>query len=290
MASTDTNWTNAYRDMVERNLGLLSDKQQERLRNAKVAVPGAGGIGGVALEVLARTGVGAFRTVDRDTFEPSNLNRQIFAFRDTCGQRKIDVAAETVRRINPEARIDTFDHVDEDNVGDVLDGCDVVVLSIDSLGPCLVISREARKRSIPVVEGWALPMGNVRVITAETPSLEELYDLPTRGRAVKDIDPEELKKLHFDLTLGLAKIEGVAEFFSISTAQQISKGKTPSFAPMVWLTSVLMANEAIKLLLNWGRPALAPDYALYDPYNLRVPRTLNRIPLERLGKNRRKSA
>jgi molybdopterin/thiamine biosynthesis adenylyltransferase len=275
MAKGHAPWQAAYAAMVERNIGIVSEAEQERLRTATCALPGLGGLGGVALEVLVRSGVGNFRVVDKDTFEPSNLNRQLLAVAGTLGRRKIDVAEERARTINPDVTVRKWEHVDEDNVGEVLDGADVVVQAIDQLRPCLVVARKARELGIPLVEGWAIPFANVRVFTRQTPTLEEAYGLPTADRAVADIGDDELRRLQTDLLFGLRRIQGVDRFYSAEALDRIRQGRIPSFAPMVWFTAVLMAVEALKVLLEWGAPALAPAFALYDPFEHRIPEVQN---------------
>ncbi len=270
MAPTDR-WPESYREMVDRNLGLITEDQQERLRGSRVCVFGMGGIGGPAFEVLVRCGIGSFAVVDRDTFEPTNLNRQIHADRSSLGRKKVEAARDRALAINPEVAVVTFDRVGVETIGGILAGADAAVLAIDELEPCLVISRKARDLSIPLVEGWAIPYGNVRVFTPETPTLEEAYGLPTQGRAVSDIDPEEMERLGLSVLEGLGRIDGVADFYGDLAVERILAGQTPSFAPLVWLTSVLMALETVKVLLGWGEIATGPRFTLYDPFRHRVP-------------------
>jgi len=271
MADQQITWSSAYRELIGRNLGLLSDEQQEHLRSRKAAVFGMGGIGGTAFHILVRCGIGRFSIVDRDVFDASNMNRQVFADRNTIGRRKIDVAADWASSVNPEAQVEKFDRVGEDNIAEILKAADIAVMGIDSLAPCVIASRECREMGLPLVEAWALPYGNVRVFTAETPTLEEAYGLPTAGRPIADISDDEFRKLGLDVLLGLGKIEGVSAFYSPQAVQRIMEGHISSFAPMVWLSGVLLALETVKVLLNWGKPAVAPHFALYDPFQHRVP-------------------
>ena len=67
---------------------LLGKAAMERLRNARVAVFGLGGVGGYVVEALARGGIGALELIDSDTIGESNLNRQILALRSTLGLPK----------------------------------------------------------------------------------------------------------------------------------------------------------------------------------------------------------
>jgi len=271
MTSPADVWSTRYKQLVDRNIGLLTEAEQDRLRTAKACVFGMGGLGGVALEVLVRAGVGRFAIVDKDAFEATNLNRQVFALDRTLGRMKIDVAEEWARAINPDVVIEKAPRVGEDNVAGLLQDSGVAVLAIDQLEACLVISREARRMGVPLVEGWALPYGNVRVITADTPSLEECYGLQTRGTPLAGISKEELKEAQMRLLLRLRAIEGLPDYYGDLALDRLSRGEITSFAPIVWLTAVLMALEASKVLLGRGELALAPDFAFYDPFRHRIP-------------------
>ena len=87
---------------------LLGQTAMERLAGAHVAIFGIGGVGGYVVEALARSGVGKLDLIDNDVVSISNLNRQIIATYKTIGQYKVDVAAERVREINPNAAVRTF--------------------------------------------------------------------------------------------------------------------------------------------------------------------------------------
>ena len=84
-----------------RNIGLLSEQEQEQLLLARVAVVGAGGVGGLHILTLARLGVGKFNIADPDTFEAANVSRQFGASNSTYGRNKAEVLAEMVQDINP---------------------------------------------------------------------------------------------------------------------------------------------------------------------------------------------
>lgn len=83
---------------------LVGDEGVERLRDARVAVLGLGGVGGSCAEALARAGVGTLVLVDDDVVSPTNLNRQALAFTSTLGRPKAEVAAAMARDINPRVR------------------------------------------------------------------------------------------------------------------------------------------------------------------------------------------
>lgn len=258
--------------LSNRNIGLLSEEQQEKLRNTCVAVCGLGGIGGPVAEMLCRLGIGKFRLLDNGTYELSNLNRQIYAFTDTDSALKTDITEQFLTRINPEVQIEKYIGINDTNSEQFLRNADVVVLGIDSVIPCLIISRMARILEIPIVEGWAVMAGNVRVFTNQTPTLEEVYKMPTIGRNIDDISHEEEKQLLLHtLRIVQEQIKGLSELYPETAMQRMEeKNEGTTLAPVVWLTCSLMAIETMKLILNWGKIALAPEFATYNPIDHRI--------------------
>ena len=114
---------------------LLGSQAMQALAAAHVAVFGVGGVGGYVVEALARSGVGALTLVDADVVDRSNLNRQIIALLPDVGRPKVQVAAERVAAINPEAQVecrqifyapDTANQFDMANFTYVVDAIDSV--------------------------------------------------------------------------------------------------------------------------------------------------------------------
>ena len=121
-----------YSTAFRRNLGFITESQQEKLRNARVAVAGLGGTGGAQVHALARLGMGRFTLADPDVFELVNFNRQSGATVPNLGRLKTDVARETVLSINPDADVAVFNQgITADNIDAFLQGVDVVVDSLD---------------------------------------------------------------------------------------------------------------------------------------------------------------
>lgn len=112
---------------------LLGAEAMEKLHNSRIAVFGVGGVGGYAVEALARCGVGRLDLIDNDTVSLSNINRQIIALHSTVGRYKVDVAKERVLDINPDCEVrvyktfflpeteDEFDFTQFDYVIDAID-------------------------------------------------------------------------------------------------------------------------------------------------------------------------
>ena len=86
---------------------LIGANALEKLKNARVAVFGVGGVGGYVVEALVRAGVGEIDVIDNDTVSVSNINRQIIALSSTVGQLKTDVIAKRAKDINPDVKVHT---------------------------------------------------------------------------------------------------------------------------------------------------------------------------------------
>ena len=104
MISTDS----YYEQATQRNLGIVSPSEQQRLRASKVAIVGMGGAGGIYLTTLVRMGVGHFHIADFDTFSVANTNRQAGAMHSTMGRPKAQVMAEIARDILPGVEVTEF--------------------------------------------------------------------------------------------------------------------------------------------------------------------------------------
>ncbi|MBR5999413.1 MAG: ThiF family adenylyltransferase, partial [Candidatus Methanomethylophilaceae archaeon] len=120
-------------DMADRTRLLIGEEGIERLKGTFAVVCGVGAVGGYALEGLVRAGVGHIRVVDADVFNESNLNRQILATKETIGRKKVEVASERVRSINPDVKMESMCQiVSSETIPDILSGNpDMVVDCID---------------------------------------------------------------------------------------------------------------------------------------------------------------
>lgn len=132
---------------------LLGDEAIGRLARARVLVVGAGGVGGYAVEMLARTGVGHLTVIDADTVAPSNLNRQIIALRSTLDHPKVELFRERIADINPDIEVNAREaFLTPETVGPLLDeGYDYVIDAIDTVAPKVALLAECLVRKIPVI-------------------------------------------------------------------------------------------------------------------------------------------
>ena len=170
-----------YAQMVERNIGVISAEEQERLRNACIAVTGCGGIGGLSAEQLVRLGVGHVKIADFDKFETHNLSRQTGSASSNIGQNKADVLARHFRDINPGLRLDIFkEGIKPENVERFIDDAEIIIDGMDysSLQTTVLLYRAARKKGLCVVNPNAIGFGvSVFVFGPNTISLEDYIGL-----------------------------------------------------------------------------------------------------------------
>ena len=127
---------------------------QWRLRQARVLVVGAGGLGSPLIEYLAAAGVGSIGIVDDDTVSASNLNRQILYDISQVGKLKANCAADVVRRINPDCKVQAYrTRLTDSNASDLFDKYDVIADCTDNLATRYVIDRHTKALGIPFVYG-----------------------------------------------------------------------------------------------------------------------------------------
>ncbi len=160
-----------------RNQLAISMEEQVHLLNAHVAVIGQGGLGGTVTELLSRMGIGALTLVDGDTFEESNLNRQLLGTIENLGKNKADAGYERVMAINPAIDVVCVaEFLHEKNAQSIINGADVVVDCLDSIPGRFVLEKACCTEQIPLVSAAiAGSVGQATVIFPEDKGLEIIY-------------------------------------------------------------------------------------------------------------------
>ena len=132
---------------------LLGKEAQDRLKNAKIAVFGIGGVGSYVCEALARCGVGELVLIDGDSVAPSNINRQIIALHSTIGMPKAEVMKKRIQDINPDAKVCAKNIFYTPDNGDEISflGLDYIIDAIDTVTSKLYIIEKAKSMNIPVI-------------------------------------------------------------------------------------------------------------------------------------------
>ena len=134
------------KQMFERSIGLLGEDNFNRIQDKVIAVFGLGGVGGTALEALARTGFQHFLIVDFDKVDITNLNRQILYTSRDVGRNKVEAAKERILSINPDADIKEFNLKAQDF--DFNQKIDYVIDAIDDVEGKLFILNKAQEYNI----------------------------------------------------------------------------------------------------------------------------------------------
>lgn len=132
---------------------LLGKESMEKLKKARVAVFGVGGVGGYVVEALARGGVGALDLIDKDVVSESNINRQIIALHSTIGRLKTEVAAERVKDINPNIVVRTHNvfYLPENADAFDLSQYDYIVDAIDTVSGKIALVERACAANTPII-------------------------------------------------------------------------------------------------------------------------------------------
>ena len=184
----------AMQNQFSRTVLLYGAEAMERLKRARVAVFGLGGVGGYTVEALARSGIGSFDLIDNDKVCLTNLNRQIIATQKTIGKYKADVMKERILDINPEARVcvhNCFYLPDRRGEIDFV-GCTYVADAVDTVAAKIDIVAAAKEAGVPVISA----MGAGNKLHPELFEVADIYE--TSVCPLARVMRRELKKRNID--------------------------------------------------------------------------------------------
>ncbi len=141
-------------DRYIRNIGAITETENLLLREKRVFVAGCGGLGGYVIEYLLRIGVGMIRVADGDTIDATNLNRQLLSRPDLIGTLKTFAASMRAATVNPDVCFDARPvYVTEENAFGLIQGCDVVIDSLDNIRSRRILKSACDRQGIPYVYG-----------------------------------------------------------------------------------------------------------------------------------------
>ena len=169
---------------------LLGKEGMERLKNARVAVFGVGGVGGYVCEALVRSGVGSFDLIDDDKVCLTNLNRQIIATRSTVGKYKVDVMKERMLDINPDVQVETYkcfflpENADDFPFAEY----DYVVDAVDTVTAKIELVMKCQSMGVPIISS----MGAGNKLDASAFQVADIYK--TKMCPLAKVMRRELKK------------------------------------------------------------------------------------------------
>ena len=221
---------------------LIGDEGLEKLKNAKVAVFGVGGVGSFVVEALARAGVGNFVLIDKDQVSLSNINRQLIATHETIGQLKVDVAKERILSINPEAKVETFaEFFMPGNTNILNNSITYIVDAIDTVTAKIELVMQAQKLGVPIISS----MGTGNKLN---PCLFEITDIyKTQVCPLAKVMRKELKQRGVKHLKVLYSKEEPKKSGIIGENGKAIPGSI-SFVPSV--AGLIIAGEVIKDLLK----------------------------------------
>jgi molybdopterin/thiamine biosynthesis adenylyltransferase len=137
-----------------RNLTTISEDEMKILKKSKVLVIGCGGLGGYIIEMLSRIGIGSITVLDGDVFDETNLNRQLFSAMSNIGRKKVVVAEERVKDVNPQVKFTGYASIfSEENSDDIIKGHDIVVDAVDNISTRLLLERKCSQHNLPLIHG-----------------------------------------------------------------------------------------------------------------------------------------
>ncbi len=268
----------SYQAFTTRNIGFVTEAEQRRLHEATVFVCGTGGMGGACIQALARAGIGRLILADIDSFELSNLNRQVFCFADTIGMPKAEATRDLCLKINPDLNVTVFGRDWTDYVEALVGEANVVVNGTDDLGASLLLYRVSRDIGRSVVDAYASPLPSVYVTRPQDPMPEERLGYPTVGTAWNALTAEQRTDAFLREAEYVMVHSSSRHHVDLSLAGEVIAGTRSrmSFAPMVISTGTLMAYEAIHAVL--GRPQSADCRGwFFNPHAGRVERPRNAL-------------
>jgi molybdopterin-synthase adenylyltransferase len=268
-----------YATAFDRNVGWLTEDEQDSLRHKRIAIAGMGGVGGYYLTTLARLGVGKFNISDYDHFELANFNRQAGAMMSTLGQPKVDVLADMAQDINPDCELELFPKgVRAENLDKFFRGVDLYVDGLDAF------AFEAREmvfaycaaHKIPAIT--VAPLGMSAALMNFMPgrmSFEEYFQLAGCSELEKSIR----------FLVGFAPSLLHRKYLVDKTRVNLKERRGPSTGLACQLCAGVAAGEAVKILLGRGKVKAAPHAMQFDAYRNRLSHTWrpggNRHPLNR---------
>lgn len=237
----------------ERNIGVWSESFQESLWKVTIGVAGLGGAGCCLVDILARNGFGTLKLSDPETYDASNLQRQLFATGRTLGKNKALAAAEHVKAINPNIRVVTLDAgISPDNIEEFLEGCDFVHEVVDYQFPHIkrLIHRRAREKGIVTTTAALIGAGaGLLVFQPDGMGFEEYFHMSN--------DNDAQRQRHEDI------VRQDPDYIDKDYFGRVARGLIPTTADGAYLAGVLTAGAYKRILM--GKPLKsAPSMVRFD--------------------------
>ena len=231
-------------EQFSRTERLIGAAALDKLKNARVAVFGIGGVGSYVVEALARAGVGALDLIDNDCVAESNINRQIIALHSTVGMAKVDAAAARVKDINPECAVTCYKQfVLPENIEELpLASYDYIIDAIDTVSSKIALAVLGEKLGVKVISS----MGTGNKLDPTRFEVTDIYK--TSVCPLARVMRTELKKRGVK---GLKVVYSKEEPIKVETASEEHRRAVPasiSFVPSA--AGLIIAGEVVKDLIK----------------------------------------
>ncbi len=253
-----------YERAFSRNIGWVTKPEQAKLRKARIAIAGMGGVGGAHLRTLARLGLSKFNISDFDDFDVHNLNRQAGAFVSTLGKSKLESMALLALDINPEIELRKFPKgVLPENVDDFLKDVDIYVDGLDffALPARRMVFAKCREKGIPVLTAAPLGIGTAF-----------LYFSPT-GMSAEDYfkwEGHEVNEQYARFIAGLSPAMLNRDYLVAPESVSFKEKRGPSTIMACDLCAGVMGASVFKVLLGRGEMKAAPWGMHFDAYHQKL--------------------
>lgn len=223
---------------------LIGKDGIEKLKNARVAIFGIGGVGGYTAEALTRCGIGTIDIIDNDTINITNINRQIYALHSTLDQYKVDVAKQRMLDINPNVEVNTYKTFYMPETSHLFDfkNYDYIVDAIDTVTGKIELVMKAQEAGTPII--CSMGTGNKM-----NPAMLEVSDIyKTSVCPLAKVMRQELKKRRVKkLKVVYSKETPIKPMQADNTGSRRTPGSN-SFVPPT--AGLIIASEVVKDLLR----------------------------------------
>lgn len=222
-------------NMFDRLEKLIGNVNLDKIKASKVLLVGVGGVGGICLESLVRSGFNDITVVDYDTFEESNLNRQLLCNINVINKKKVLVAASRAKLINPNINIKTIDIFLDESTIEKLGQFDYIIDACDSTLTKIALIKYAYKNNIKIIS--SMGMGNR--MDPEKVKICKLSQTQNDPLAKKVRSLLKKEKIDFDPMV-------------VSSFELPKKGLNviSSFMPVVSVSGIYMASFVINDILK----------------------------------------
>ncbi|OGF44909.1 MAG: hypothetical protein A2452_03615 [Candidatus Firestonebacteria bacterium RIFOXYC2_FULL_39_67] len=249
-----------YKEAFLRNIGIVTEAEQEKISKVTVAIAGMGGVGSSYALNFARLGVCRFVISDPDTYSVSNLNRQYSATMDTIGKNKAEVTKNIILSINPTAEVKIIPGgIRKENIDEFLEKADIFIDGFDFFEVDIRLETFMTARKKGIYSLTAAPFGFSSTLLVFSPtgmSFVEYFNIKP--------GMEKMEKLA-SFAVGLAPAALHFKYMDLKKVS-LSNRSGPCIAPTYGLTTSLIVTESLAILLNKRKSKCIPHYYQYDPF------------------------